>query len=428
MSSKLKFTLSIFIIFSLVGFFLSVLSLYQHTAQNLGFFGPQMFCKLSEKINCAPTNASEYSYFLGVPVAAWGMGYYLFLVVFSILIFSKQLILEKTVAGILFLICFISIVFSLHLFLASYLHIGSFCPTCIGMYAVNVILLSFVWISYSSCGFWNLIGIGITSVFFTFPLNIFGSCIETKRARISAVFLLLLFIASVLSPKVFAMFLHHNKTTKPVSHQKASIVSLWETSPYVPLQVSTEGIFKDFTVGSDNASIVLVEFSDFECPGCEAFHLLLKELENIYEGDLKVVFKNYPLDNKCNPKVTEMFHLASCFAAEFSRCAGEQGKFWEVSDYIFSLGSPQDNETQLSRQGKILDAVKSFNMDGDAINECLNSKRHVQKIKEDISEGERLNIEQTPTVYVNNRLLPVITRDTLTAVFDSIIEKKRERK
>ncbi len=78
-------------------------------------------------------------------------------------------------------------------------------------------------------------------------------------------------------------------------------------------------------LGSANANVTIVEFSDYQCPFCAKAELTLKQILQDYEGKVKIYYRDFPLN----------FHKLSYQAAEASKCAGEQGKYWEYHDILF---------------------------------------------------------------------------------------------
>jgi protein-disulfide isomerase len=145
---------------------------------------------------------------------------------------------------------------------------------------------------------------------------------------------------------------------------------------------------------------------------------LLKE----YEGRYRLVFKNYPLDSACNPGIRGAMHTMACFAAHFTRCAGEQGKFWEALDFVFTDPVLEDVEDTPARKSELLErGSKIVGLDQQAVEECVHSERHLQKIKSDIKEADQLGLESTPSFWVNGRKVPRPTRAVFSGIFEAIL-------
>jgi len=160
-------------------------------------------------------------------------------------------------------------------------------------------------------------------------------------------------------------------------------------------------------LGNLNSDIVVLIFSDFECPYCgasegthkglidgfkaqdptwEAAIPKLRELAK--DNKIKLVFKQYPLD----------FHQYAQKSAEASLCASEQGKFWEYHDVLF------ENQNALST-AKLSEYAESLGLNVLRFDECLDSGIMREKVSADINEGNSLGVRGTPAFVINGQLL-----------------------
>ena len=138
--------------------------------------------------------------------------------------------------------------------------------------------------------------------------------------------------------------------------------------------------------GPANAPLVMVVFSDFQCPFCKRVEPTLAEVEKHYAGKVRVVWKNYPLP----------FHNNAKPAAEAAMAANAQGKFWEMHDKLFENNSALDRaslETYAAALG--LDMTR-FKAD-------LDAERYKDRIDADIAEGTAVTVVGTPAVFINGR-------------------------
>lgn len=141
--------------------------------------------------------------------------------------------------------------------------------------------------------------------------------------------------------------------------------------------------------GPRNAPIVLTEFSDFECPFCRRFYDTLNRLKEEYEGQLRVVYRQYPLN----------IHPNAHAAAEASLCAEEQGEFWAMHDLMF------EEQTGLDAEG-LKEKAARIGLNEEEFAACLASGRFAEQIRRDREEADRLGITGTPFVFINGISVP----------------------
>ena len=142
-------------------------------------------------------------------------------------------------------------------------------------------------------------------------------------------------------------------------------------------------VAKAYTKGAENAPVVLVEFADYQCPYCQKVNPQIQQLKKEYGDNLTVIFKDFPLP----------MHHGSEKAAEASRCAGEQGKFWEYHDVLFY--SKQIEVDELKDHARVL------KLDGDRFDACLDGGSEAAAVKKDLDEAKSLGLTGTPSFFVN---------------------------
>ena len=152
---------------------------------------------------------------------------------------------------------------------------------------------------------------------------------------------------------------------------------------------------RDHIFGDPNATISLIEYSDFECPYCKGFHPTPKQIVKEFDGKVNWVYRHFPLSFH-NPGAQKQ--------AEASECANELGgndAFWKYADAVYARtksggkGFPDTNLVPLAKEIG-LDAMK--------FQECLNSGRHADRVKEDLEEGQRIGVTGTPaSILLHNK-------------------------
>ena len=141
-----------------------------------------------------------------------------------------------------------------------------------------------------------------------------------------------------------------------------------------------------------------------------------------FEGEYELIFKNYPLDNACNSGMPRPMHPYACSAAFFSRCAAEQGKYWESLQFLFGYeGLEGEKSISDFNENLILDGGRSVTLDQVGLRECLSSQRYLQKIQSEIAEGNRIGLTGTPSVWINGKPSPSTSLELLQKIFEEIV-------
>lgn len=138
----------------------------------------------------------------------------------------------------------------------------------------------------------------------------------------------------------------------------------------------------------DKAKVVILEFSDFQCPYCASGQSTMNALVEKYGDDIAIVFKHFPLS----------FHEYAQQASEASMCADDQDMFWEYHDGLF------DNQAGIN-PGYFQQLATELGLDLDDFNDCLNSGKYTSKVNKDFSYGAELGVTGTPGFFVNGELV-----------------------
>lgn len=143
--------------------------------------------------------------------------------------------------------------------------------------------------------------------------------------------------------------------------------------------------------GAADAPIVIVEFSDFQCPACKVAEAPMRDLLKLYGKDIRFIFKHYPLERP---------HPWARPAARASECAGRQGKFWELHDILYDKQEDWSND---KAPELIAGYAKGLGLDMKAFDACLPEAAMDQAIGQDMKEGEERWVGSTPTFFINGK-------------------------
>jgi len=160
--------------------------------------------------------------------------------------------------------------------------------------------------------------------------------------------------------------------------------------------------------GPVDAPIVLIEYTDFQCPFCTRVQPTLNELMKRYDGQIRHVFKNLPLP----------MHKEAQLAGAASLCARDQGKFWEYHDWLFA------NQRQLNRDSMIAEAGE-LGMDTEVFATCIDEGTYLPVVRADMAEAQSFGITGTPGFLINGR---VVTGAVPIENFEAIIDDELARK
>jgi protein-disulfide isomerase/uncharacterized membrane protein len=168
--------------------------------------------------------------------------------------------------------------------------------------------------------------------------------------------------------------------------------------------------------GPATAPARVVEFSDFMCPFCRNLAGALSQFVPQSGGRVAVYFMNYPLDNTCNPKLPRATHPGACTVALGSICAHYQGKFDAYHDRAFSteLHNPQPAD--------VVRLAGEAGLNAAALEGCLDDPKTKADLAAQIAEGNRLGITATPTLFINGKKLPRIND------FVPVVDKEARKK
>jgi len=151
---------------------------------------------------------------------------------------------------------------------------------------------------------------------------------------------------------------------------------------------------RDHIYGNPDAAVSLIEYSDFECPFCKAFHPTAKKIVEAYEGKVNWVFRHYPLG----------FHNpAAQREAEASECVNELGgneAFWKYTDLIYQYTALNGKGVPIDR---LVPLTEEIGLDGEQFQACLDSGKYTERVQKDFQEGTNSGISGTPgNILLNN--------------------------
>lgn len=177
----------------------------------------------------------------------------------------------------------------------------------------------------------------------------------------------------------------------------------------------TETAIGDHVYGDASSKVILIEYGDFQCPGCGGAYPQLKTIKEQYKDKSAFIFRNFPLTT---------IHPNALAAATAAEAAGLQGKFWEMHNILYEN---QDNWSSIDaskRTDVFAGYAKDIGINVDSFKKDLSDPRVSAKISRDRAFGNKLSISGTPTLYVGDQKLnDEATSDLIQSTGDKLRDK-----
>jgi protein-disulfide isomerase len=162
--------------------------------------------------------------------------------------------------------------------------------------------------------------------------------------------------------------------------------------------------------GAEKASVTIVKFEDFQCPFCKTVQPTFKDLLKKYDGKVRVVHKDLPL---------EAIHPQAFQAAEAARCAGEQGKFWEYHDKLYA-------DTPKLGAEELKSVAKDMGLNMPSFDQCFSTNKYRSAVQKDLNDGAQLGLTGTPAFFINGREISgARPLDAFSAIIDEELSQTK---
>lgn len=336
------------------------------------------FCSISEFIDCDSVAKTKDSQFFGVPLAYWGMFLYLFI---GLLMAAKKLAQYKLLKfmevfknpySYIAALGLISFTISIILLCISLFEIKKLCILCAFTYILNL-AIGLLALDYSKWG-----------LFKTFKISVldFIEALKIKKYLITFIILAIAASGFLTYTSVSFVFAPHAKIMQSLNK-------------YIKLKEKGENPYaiKGNVLGNQNGDIKLHLYSDFRCPICAVYNIIVHKVVQEFEN-VEVIHHDYPLDTECNKYLKRPFHFGACALARYGYAAEKQGNYWGFATQVY-LKQPQI-EPDVWMIGL------NSGLDLDKLRADVMTKESATKILKDIDEAASLGIKGTPAVRLND--------------------------
>lgn len=176
-----------------------------------------------------------------------------------------------------------------------------------------------------------------------------------------------------------------------ISQRNKAEVGNIDASKIQPASSASGGI-ADRVFGKADSKVVLIEYGDYQCPGCASAYSTIKEISEKYKDKMAFVFRNFPLTT---------IHPNALAAASAVESAGQQGKFWEMHDRVYANQNSWKNLSGQARTDYFKDMIGTIGLDSKKWLNDIDSEAVQKKISFDQALGKKIGVSGTPAFYLN---------------------------
>lgn len=153
-----------------------------------------------------------------------------------------------------------------------------------------------------------------------------------------------------------------------------------------------ENTIGDHVFGNPDADVVIIEYADFQCPGCRTAAPVLKAVAEQYQDDIAFVYRHFPLST---------IHPNARAAAAAAEAAGLQDKFWEMNELLYETQGEWSNLGGNQRTDRFVEYAANLELDTEKFRNDLTISEVTTKINFDAALGQKKNVTGTPTIFLN---------------------------
>jgi protein-disulfide isomerase/uncharacterized membrane protein len=356
---------------------------------------PAIFHRLSSQtcgdqnsfFSCATVAKSKYAALFGVPLAVYGLFFYLVVLCLACTLAFASERLRKPTAAMLFWVTLLGVLEALALLAITLMAVKAMCPLCLTTYILNLLLFA--------ATARHLVRNRIR------PLRPFAPADPQSApmpwpARIAAALALVVIVVAAAGAAGEAnAYLKESKTRFIVEHKEKEIqlaVEAFARRKPEPIAFTSLSVY-----GTADAPVTIIEISDFLCPYCAHTADLMDQLAAANPEKVNVRFVNLPLDMACNRFMQNAMHRGACDLAIGAVCAAELGNLAGYQKAAFGLRKPQP-----SPEDYRLVVLRAGLSERDFI-QCLRKPESLTTLQDQIEQAHRAGIASTPTVFINGK-------------------------
>ena len=343
---------------------------------NYNPYAEPSFCNMNGFVDCDGVAQTSKAVFLGVPLTYWGFFFYFFVLMLLHINTLKNIQIKgfspfwflkvfKNPLSYISTLGIISFIISVCLAFVSIFQIHKICILCFVTYFINL-AIGIVATDFENGGFAKSIKDSIKD---------FISGVKECT------------VPFIIAMIIMGGFLTYTTVEMPFASRKQSIKHYLKMK-HNPYKVSGN------VLGDPNGKIKVELYSDFKCPICPSYNIMLHKLVKENKNIL-IIHKNFPLDKECNQYMDGQMHEGACRMARYAIAAENQGKYWDMADLLFEKQPKTDDDAT--------ELAKEIGLDVNKFKKDISSPQTRDRIKNDIDKGISLGLDGTPNIIVNGK-------------------------
>jgi protein-disulfide isomerase len=330
------------------------------------------FCDVSATVSCTEVYQSRFSTVLGTPIALFSGIWFAGAALLSIAAMVARPQVRESIPGYLFAMSTLALAVTLYLLYATVFILKTYCPVCLVMDAAVI-------------GIFVVSGAAAAVPMASLPRRAAQDLRALAATPTAATVAALFIVASASVIAVFPRESSGDASTPPATtaDQRNELEQFMAGAPRIPLAIPREG-----------AKVLIVKFNDYQCPACassyQAYKPILEKYAAQNPGAVRVVLRDYPLHNSCNPRSSPL-HPAACHAAVAVRLAREHNRAEALEEWLYThqTGMTPDTVRQAAREiGQVTDFDARYSAT-------------LELVKADVTLGTQLDVNSTPTFFIN---------------------------
>ena len=355
---------------ALIGLGLSIKLAQIYYLANFDKYALSSFCSINDFIDCDGVAKTTHAQFWGIPLAYWGIFFYItifFLTIVENIKKFKPFDAFKNPIAYISTLGFTSFLISMGLACESFFVIKKLCILCLATYFINLIIAAMA--NFASK----------ETIINNFKTTFFDFIDGVKKYSKLFVIVVMLIATFLCYSGITLNFVPHIKQTKSILKYRKI-----KHNPY-----RIEGNL----LGTENADVVIELYSDYVCPLCYINNIMLHQAAKEYKN-IRINHHNFPFDKECNKYITINMHPNACFMSRGAIASRNQNNYWEMSSLLY--------EKQPKNINEITELAKQLNFDIDKFLKDIDSDDTKKEIQKELQASIELELDATPTMIINN--------------------------